>query len=337
MAIHGYAATEGQQIFERAHELIDETTPDAERLTILCGLWNVRFGRSDLRAARLIAEEMLRAAEASGNGILLANCTMGQMLSNMGEFREAKRHLQFVIDAYEDMRRKGDDFTFGVDELVLALAYMSPVHWALGEPMEAARVAKEAADRAHEGKNSVTTAAALTAYLFVATHSRSLEEAEALAEQAIAFCQENDLQLFEYWLRFHQGTMLAKQGHLAEGIETMQAAIAQCERLQSRTFRPFQGACLARAYLKLGDVERALAEVDGAIAMADITAERQSEVGIRRLRYEILKGLGRKDEAEAELERTLALAKQQGTLAELGRLAEAARGGPPDLRLAASK
>jgi DNA-binding SARP family transcriptional activator/tetratricopeptide (TPR) repeat protein len=323
MAIHGYAAPEGQQVYERADELIDDTTSEDDRMQVLAGLWNVKFGRSDLRAARPLAFEYLRAAEAAGRGILLANCMVGQTISNMGEFEPARKHLQFVIDAYDEARRKGDDVTFGVDELVLALSYMSPVLWALGDPMGAARMAKEAADRVHEGMNSVTTATAMVAYLFVATQSKALDEAQALVEQALTYCQENDLNLFENWIRIHQGTLLVKRGRTSEGIAMMEAAIAASEKMQSRLFRPFHLGSLARAYLKAGDVGRALAETEGAIAMADITGERQAEVGLRRMRGEILMAIGRKAEGQEELARAVKLAEQQGVRGEIARLKEA--------------
>jgi DNA-binding SARP family transcriptional activator len=325
MAVHGYASPEAQRVFERARDLIDDTTSDDDRMQVISGLWTVRFDRADLSIARELAFELLRIAERTGRGVLRAHCVIGQTLSNMGEFEPARDHLRFVIDAYEEQRRKGDTVTFGVDELILALASISSVLWALGDPYGAARTAKEAADRAHDGMNAVTTAAALLAHLYVATHSRALEDAQALGDQALSFCRENDLQLYGHWVRIEQGTLQVKQGLVAEGIKTIENGIAACEKLQSRLFRPFQLGSLAKAYLKLGDPERALLEADGAIAMADITGERQAEVGLRRLRCGMLKTLGRQQEAEEEFARAVALAQRQGAVGELARLSAAKR------------
>ncbi|WP_170937077.1 MULTISPECIES: AAA family ATPase [Rhodomicrobium] len=322
MAVHGYAAEEGQSVFERAHELIDEATPLPERFAILCGLWNVLLGRSQLPAALVLAEEFLDVARASGNGLLLAHCMMGQTLNLMGEYKPARVHLQTVIDAFEDARKAGDDITFGVDELVLALANMSNVLWALGLYDEAIAAVAEATNRARQASNSVTRAIVLLMRLFVSTHRQSVNEATTLFAEGIAFCQEHGLKFYEEWFRFNEGFLLVKHGQVELGVEIMKAAMAAADESRSRMFRPYQLGCMAKVHLKQGNPEQALAEVDAAIAMSAVTGERQSEAVLRRQRVEILIALGRLADAREELAQAMAVAEHQGARAEIARLAK---------------
>jgi tetratricopeptide (TPR) repeat protein len=310
MAIHGYGAAESQDVFQRACELTDDTTLAPERLHILCGLWTVRFHRAELEAALLLAQQCLELAQASGFGLDLANCMMGQTLSSVGEFTAAQRHFQRVIDNFR-AGRGGPRGLFSADEPVLALSYMARILWALGYPERSDSAAQEAIALARKGSHSVTVATALVARMYMATHGAPMQQAIAHADEAIAYCREHALALFEHWTRFTRGALLVRQGDTATGIETMRAAISAVEARQSRQFRPFQLACLGAAYLELGNSSHAMTLLDEAVSMAKAGGEKQSLVAIHRLRGEILFSLGRSGEARRALGRALEIARRQ--------------------------
>jgi tetratricopeptide (TPR) repeat protein len=315
MAIHGYGAVESQNVFQRAYDLMDETTLTPERLRILCGLWNVRFHRAELGAALPLAQQCLEVAQKAGFGVDLANCLMGQTLSSMGEFITAQRHFRTVIDNFRaGMRDVGD--LFSVDEPVLALSYMARILWALGYPERSGAAAQEALALARKGSNAVTIATALVARMYMALHGAPLQEAVAHANEAIAHCKEHELSLFENWIRFAHGALLARQGHIAAGVETMRAAISAAEARQSRQFRPFQLACLGAAYAELGDSGLALTTFDEAIFLAEAGGEKQSLVAVHRLRGEILFSVGRGGEARHAFDCALEIARLQGARLE---------------------
>jgi tetratricopeptide (TPR) repeat protein len=317
MAIQGYGATESQNVFQRAYDLMDETTLAPERLRILVGLWNVRFNRVELAAALPLAQECLGLAQKAGFGLDLANCLLGQTLSSMGEFIAAKRHFQTVIDKFHaGMREVGG--LFSVDEPVLALAYMARILWALGYPERSEGAAQEAIALARNGSNAVTVAVALNARVYVALHGLPLQEAVVYANEAIAYCKEHELALFEHWIRFAHGALVARQGDTAAGIEIMRAAISAAEVRQSRQFRPFQLACVGAAYAELGDCGRALTTLDEAMSVAEAGGEKQSLATIHRFRGEILFRFGRGGEARHALDCALGIARrQQARLEEL--------------------
>jgi class 3 adenylate cyclase/tetratricopeptide (TPR) repeat protein len=310
MAIHGYGAVESQNVFQRAYDLISEATLAPERLRILCGLWNVRFHRAELAAALPLAQECLELAQKAGFGLDLANCLMGQTLASKGEFITARGHFQAVIDNFRaGIGNVGD--LFSVDAPVLALSYLARIFWALGYPERADAAAQEAIALARKGSNAVTVAAALVARMYMVLHGAPLHEATAQAEEAVAYCKEHELTLFEHWIRFAHGALLVQQGDTAAGLETMRLALAAAEARQSRQFRPFQLACIGAAYAKRGDFGQALEILDEATSAAEAAGEKQSLAAIHRVRGEILFNLGRDYDARRALDSALRIARSQ--------------------------
>jgi tetratricopeptide (TPR) repeat protein len=101
----------------------------------------------------------------------------------------------------------------------------------------------------------------------------------------------------------------------------MHAAIAAADGRLSRQFRPFQLGCVAEAHLRLGDAEKAFEAIDNAIEIGETTGEKQSEVGLHRLRGEILLALQRPVEATREFQRALSIARRQKAKSEELRVA----------------
>ena len=320
MALKGYAATKGQHVFERAAELIDADCPADEKLRILCGLWNLRFHRGELAASLPLAEQILKLARETGLGIDLANCLMGQNLSAMGEFEAAHRHLREVVDCFRAGRRN-PPVLFGVDESILALVYTTRVLWALGYPEQAAAAAQEAMAIARKGANSVSVAVALIGRMFMAVQYPHLENTEALIEEASAHADEHSLPLFQNWFAFFAAAIRLRQGRAAEALPQMQAAIAAADGRLSRQFRPFQLGCVAEASLRLGNADAALSLVDAAIQTAETTGEKQSEVGLHRIKAEILLAQERPLDATREFQRALSIARRQKARVEELRVA----------------
>jgi tetratricopeptide (TPR) repeat protein len=235
---------------------------------------------------------------------------MGQTLSSMGEFIAAQRHFQLVIDNFR-AGRSGFRGPFSVDEPVLALSYMARILWALGYPERSDAAGLEAIALARKGSNAVAVATALAARMFMAAHGAPLQQAIAHADEAIAYCEEHALALFEHLIRFNRGALLVRQGNTAAGIETMRAAIAAAEARQTRQFRPFQLACVGAAYQELGNSGHAMTLLDQAVSTAEAGGEKQSLAAVHRLRGEILFSLGRSDEAQRALSRALEIARHQ--------------------------
>jgi predicted negative regulator of RcsB-dependent stress response len=160
--------------------------------------------------------------------------------------------------------------------------------------------------------------------MFLAVHGAPLQDAIAHADEAIAYCREHELALFEHWTCFIRGALQARQGDAAEGIETMQAAIAAAAAKKSRQFRPLQLACVGAAHEALGHSEEALTLLDEALALAEAGGEKQSLSVIHRLRGEALFSVGRHKEARHSIDQAVEIARRQGAKIEELRAAMAA-------------
>ncbi len=320
MAVEGYAAAESQRIFESAWSLIDADCPPAERLRIICGLWNLRSQQGELAGALPLAEEFLALSRASNLGVELGNCMMGINLSAMGEFEAAHRHLEQVVESF----RRGTQtpaVIFGVDELVLAHCYLARVLWSLGYPETAAGIASSGHALAGQGASSVSVALAFIARLFVTTQNPEAGGSEQLINDAMAHAVEHELPPFQNWFAFWGAAIRLRQGQAAEALPVMQATIANADAKQNWLFRPFQLGCVAEAFLYLGDAQRALAAIDNAIDTAGATGEKQSEANLYRIKGKILSVLGRVEDAEQVFQTGLGIARRQKARMEELRLA----------------
>jgi DNA-binding SARP family transcriptional activator len=320
MAVEGYAAAKSQAVFEKAWALIGNDCPTAERLRIVCGLWNLRSQQGDLTAAQPLAEEFLALSRKSNLGVELGNCMMGINLSAMGEFDMAHHHLVEVIDSFRDGTQTPAAI-FGVDELVLAHCYLARVLWSLGYPEKAAETAESGYALAMQGASSVSVALAFIARLFLAAQNPEVGESEQLIKDATSHAVEHELPPFQNWFAFWGAAIRLRQGHAAEALPIMHATIANADTKQNWLFRPFQLGCVAEAFWQLGDAERALAAIGNAIDTAEATGEKQSEASLWRIKGEICSNLERPHEAELAFKTGLAIARQQKARMEELRLA----------------
>ena len=205
---------------------------------------------------------------------------------------------------------------FSVDNSVLALTYLSRAWWSLGYLDRSAKAAEEALAIAQGGSNAVNMATALLGRLFLASHGACIMEAIGRAVETIAYCQEQELYLFEQWARFNHGALLARQGDLAAGIAAMEKAIDAAETQKSRHTRPFQLACVGAAHAKLGNIPKALSMLEEAIAMARKSGEQQSQAAMHRMRAEVYFAAERREQADIEIGEALRLARHQGAKLE---------------------
>ena len=320
MAVEGYAAAKSQRVFEKACELIDDDCPAAERLRIICGLWNLRSQRGEQAGALPLAEEFLTLARSTDLGVELGNCMMGINLSSMGQFAQARAHLLDVVERFR-LGTQTPAVIFGIDELILAHAYLARVLWSMGYPEQADVAADKARALSERGANSVSGALALVARLFLNAQNPEATGSDALIEEASAYAIEHELPPFQTWFAFFGAAIRLRLGQAAEALPVMQAAIADADSKLNLQFRPFQLGCVAKAYLQLGDPDRSLIAINHAIRTGEATREKQSEASLYRVKGEILFVLGRQLDAERAFQHGLTIARSQEARMEELRIA----------------
>ncbi len=320
-ATEGYAAAETLRVFMRARELAGPSSSPAEQVEILAGLFNVHYGRAELKEAQAAAQQHLQLAQHHRDAEARAYCFLGQTSSAQGDFDTARTHfeqaLTILAENAEDTRSLG---VYG-SQYVVASAFLSGIYWALGDPEKAAASTARSIEYADKSGHLVSIALAQITRLLTPIPG-GLKGDPVEAEEAVQFCARHGLINFEVWARFAQGAIIARRGDPRKGIEVMRAAIAAAERLGSELFRPVQLATVASAHARLNEFDQALALLDAAIAAAQRTGERRADSALHRLRGEILIAAKKTKEGTQELFCALEIAKAQKAKSEEQRTAQ---------------
>jgi predicted ATPase len=313
-ATEGDAAHETSRVFSHARDLLGDGGTLKEQMTVLWGAYLAHSMRAEHTAAIEVARQCLALAADHGHpGVsALANRFMGQTLHFMGAFVDARVHLERTLalcatnpETIATYRR------FGTDDQVTTLSFLASALLLLGYPEQSAVAAEKAVSRARAIGLTFTTALALSHIAVLGTIGGDPRQALANADEAIAISVENEFASTDHRARFFRGALLAQGGDPQLGIELMRNAMAAAEGSSERNRRTLYHCHVASAHASLGQPEVGLGLLDEAIQIAQTTGEKFFEAELYRLRGKILLTLGKKGEAEAELQRALTIAQQQ--------------------------
>lgn len=313
-ATEGDAAPETLRIFSRARALLGGSASLEERMTILWGNYLAHSMRAEYSTALEDARHCLSlAAEFDHPGVsVLAARFLGQTLHLTGAFADARKHLERALAlcstnpvAISTYRR------FGVDDAVNSLAWLSSTLLVLGYPKQSELLVERTEALARTRQQSFTTALALGNIVILGIIGGDAKRALAHADEAISLSVEHEFAAIERRARFFRGALLAQAGDLQAGIEMMRSALAATYQNSERGRRTLYLGQLALAHAKLGEPEIGLRLLDEGVQLAQTTGEKFFEAELYRLRGSIYLGLGRHEQGEGELQRSVAIARQQ--------------------------
>ena len=313
-ATEGDAAHETSRVFSRARELLGDAGTLKEQMTIFWGTYLAYSMRAEHAAAIEVARQCLALAlDHDHPGVsALANRFMGQTSHYMGDFVNARAHLERTLalcatnpDTIATYRR------FGVDDQVNTLSFLASTLLLLGYPEQSAAAAEKAETRARAIGRTFTTALALTNMAVLGTIGGDLRRSLAYADEAISLSVDNEFAGLDRRARFFRGSLLARAGDLQLGLELMRSALAEADFNAERNRRTLYLCHIASAHASLGQPEVGLGLLDEAVQLVEATSEKFFEAELFRLRGKILFSLGKKSCAEAELQRALTIARQQ--------------------------
>jgi class 3 adenylate cyclase/tetratricopeptide (TPR) repeat protein len=313
-ATEGDAAQETSRVFSRARGLLGDGGTPTEQMTVLWGNFLAHSMRAEYTEAVEVARQCLTlASEHQHPGMsALASRFMGQTLHFMGAFAEARVHLEQTLAICEANQETIANYRrFGTDDQVNTLAFLAVTLFLLGYPDQSAVVADQAISRARAIGLAFTTAVALSNMAVIGTIGGDPRRALADADEAIAISADNEFSSTDHRARFFRGALSAQGGDHQLGIELMRNAMAAAEDNSERNRRTLYLCHIASAHASLGQHDVGLVLLDEAVQMAETTGERFFQAELYRLRGKVLLGLGKKSEAEAELHRGLAIARQQ--------------------------
>ena len=212
-ATQGYAAPETLRVFSYSRDLLGDGGTLTEQMTVLWGAYLAHSMRADHIAALEVARQCLRlAAHHEHPGMsALANRFMGQTLHFMGDFVDARVHLDRTLALCAANQETIAAFRrFGTDDQATALSGLSRTLWILGYPEQAAAAGRQALAHARTLGLAFTTAFALDSEALLGALGADLHAAAAHANEAMAHSIEHSLADYEQRARFIQGACWPK-------------------------------------------------------------------------------------------------------------------------------
>jgi predicted ATPase len=316
MAVRGFGAPETTEAFARARELASREKDAPERLAADWGLWVGSMVRGELSAMRGHAETFLGDVEANPDSpeAGVAHRAAGSTHWFAGEYREAREHLEQALALFQPGRDDDLAFRFAHDSGVAAMLYLALVLWPLGDIGRAVSIFGDAEARiaglAHVNARAQGKMHGAMFELMRGDSSRVASNASELARLA----RDYDLSLWRAWGIFLEGLAQAVSGATG-GLEAMRRGAELLREQNSLINDGLIRIALAEAEAQAGDVDRALAVLDEALATSERIGHRTFDAELHRVRGEVLLKRDPTNPAPAEeaLLTAIAVAKQQGT------------------------
>ena len=321
MAIRGYAAPEVEACYERARELCRELGDTPQLVPVLHGLWTYHIVRAQHASAFALGEQVLELGAATNDdGLLLqGNMEVGWSHFFLGEFEQAREHLERVLALYDHERHSSHAFTYGDNPATSARSVLASVLWLLGYVDQALRHSEEnlvtlrsLVKHPHSVAFGLDVAAFLRQYLGDAPATR------ALADEALVLSEAHGLAFMGAMASTLEGWVLTREGELGEGIAQMRRGFAAQLATGAELARPYWLSLIAEACHRTGDARGGLALLKEAEAAVEHTRERYWEAEIHRLRGQLLQATSEPAapevarSAEACYRRALDVARRQG-------------------------
>jgi predicted ATPase len=293
----------------------DEITP--ERLAVDYGLWAGSYVRGELSSMRVHAAAFLDDVKAGPDSpeAGVAHRAAGLTCLFEGEYNEARVHLERALALFRPGRDDDLAFRFGHDAGAGAMLHLAHTLWPLGEVNRAVWLVG-GAQRRIAGVAHIGTQAAGKAYTGIFEVIRGdRSRAAPNAFELTRIADEYDLNLWRAYGMFLQGWAAAQNDTLAEGLAAMRCGV---ELLREQKVLQFDGllkGVLADAEARAGDLDRAVAILDEALATCERTGHRAFEAEVHRARGEMLLRGDPANPATSEeaLQAAIAVAKKQGT------------------------
>jgi class 3 adenylate cyclase/predicted ATPase len=316
-AVRGQGAPETTEAFVRARERAggDEDAP--ERLAADYGLWAGSYQRGELSAMRAHAETFLGdvGARPDSPEVGVAHRAAGITHWFAGEYREAREHLEQALALFEPGRLDSLGFRFGfLDSGVGAMGLLPMALWPLGDIERAVSLALDADARNATLPHAGARAHGKGVVAMFELMRGELSRAASNGVELVQLAREHDLSLVLGLGVFLEGVATAESGAAADGLEQMRRG----ELLRGTNFPSYDGVikiALAQAEARAGDVDRAIAILDEALATVQRTGCRAFEAELNRVRGEMLlkRDPASPTPAEQAFRTAVAIARQQGT------------------------
>ena len=316
IAARGFGAPETTEAFTRVREASFGEKDAPERLAADFGLWAGSYTRGELPSMRAHAAAFLADIEEGPDSPEAGIAHRAQGITHWfaGEFSPASDHLERALTLFQSGRDDDLAYRFGMDPGVPTMTYLGFTLWVLGEGDRAVSLIESARQRVASLTHAHTLALGTMHAAFFELMRGHRSRARTDASELARILREHDLRLFRAFGQFLEGWLTADGGALAHGLEGMRRG---AENLRDQNATVLDGLIkmvLSQTEARAGHPERALADLDDALATAERLGFRTFEAELHRARGELM--LGRDADslklAERAFQTAIAAAHEQG-------------------------
>jgi adenylate cyclase len=254
------------------------------------------------------------------DGLLLqGNMDVGWTYFFLGEFEQARQHLERVLALYDDERHSSHTFVFGDNPATSARSVLASVMWLLGYPDQSLRVSEQNLSILRSSVQHVPSLVfSLDVAAFLRQYLGDAPAIHALADEALALSEQHSLAFFGAMAAMLRGWALTREGDLGEGLAQMRRGLAAQLATGAVLARPYWLCLIAEAIDRTDGAGAGLELLAEAERAVEQTQERYWEAEIHRVRADLLRAAAESDapsavpSADESYQHALDVARRQG-------------------------
>ncbi|MDR6859865.1 AAA family ATPase [Variovorax guangxiensis] len=263
----GYAATEVEEVFARAHTLCQSLGDVAQLYSALMGLHGFYQVRGSLQPAVALGEKLIAIAEGRDDRLWRAQShrCLGWSLFCNGQLTAGAEHLYIALALFDRLQAREHVRTQGAHPWVVGFVNTALLEWFAGNEDRAIERSRQGLELAREIQVPLPLAYALCMSAKVHCLRHDPESALTLAAEAIELAVKHGMPYWASWGSILQGWALVHLGQQAPGLAAMHAGLAGYRATGAKLFESSSLALLAEGYATAGDLGRALQTVELAL------------------------------------------------------------------------
>jgi serine/threonine protein kinase/predicted ATPase len=286
--IKGFGAEETSKAYARARELCHQIGAAPQLFPVLFGLWESYQNQAQFETGMELAKQMMRAAGEDPALLVIAHNVMGDNLTWLGDFPDAREHLEKGIALYDFEQHRANALLYGYDSGIGCLCFGAIVLWHLGYPDQARAMSDRACDLASQLAHPASTAYATSFAAWFHRLNGALQIAQEYAERTITDSVKYDMAIFLAFGEIALGWAYIGQRKIEEGVTLVREGGERWRNCGALLGTVWNWGILAEGYGKAGRTAESLTLLTEALELATKSGERFYEAELLRLKGELL-------------------------------------------------
>jgi predicted ATPase len=318
-AISGFASPASEKAYGRARELCESLDVTEQLITVLHGQWVRHTVTLGHRAAKEVADELLRMGKEQDNETarLMGHRLTGWNSLFRNKLDAAGPHVQKALSIYDRDRAKFRELRLRSqhDARVATQSCLVIHQWLCGFPMQALESRAECISYARELEHTTSLAYALLhAGCMPAALSSDAIAARELGGELLELAHGQGLPAYITTGTIIMGWVIGSSDDVHAGIAQLREGFNMVGKGGMRYFMTCQLALLADLYLLAGDTDNAIRTLDEAKELVERSEERLWEAELHRLTADVLRVMGNvpAEAIQAEFDRALEISRRTG-------------------------